>query len=293
MDCLYICNPMSGKKDKHNDVIIKKLRQKFDVVDFVETQYKGHLTDILNEKYQQYDTIVLTGGDGTLNEAVNALADKDNTPSIGYIPSGTCNDVARTLGIPKSVNKALDIILRGRVFEYDLMKINQSYCIYVCGMGIFTSSSYSSNQSKKRRLGWLAYFFDGIRDAFAGKTFDLTIDSQQLCYTGKVALALFINSKSVAGFKFNKNAVLDDGKVDVCLFCEKSKKKHVSFLTKLRIVKMFLFGYDKIKNNSHTKVASISCAKVKNYMTINQDGEHGESTDFELSVIPKKVKIIC
>ena len=56
MDCLYICNPMSGKKDKHNDVIIKKLRQKFDVVDFVETQYKGHLTDILNEKYQQYDT---------------------------------------------------------------------------------------------------------------------------------------------------------------------------------------------------------------------------------------------
>ncbi len=293
MKCLYICNPMSGKKNKNNSKIISRLQQKFDVVDFVETQYKGHLIDILNDKYQEYDTVVLTGGDGTLNEAVNALAEKENAPCIGYIPSGTCNDVARSLNIPKNVDKALDIIMRGNVFEYDLMKVNQSYCIYVCGIGIFTSSSYDTKQSTKRKMGRIAYFFHGIKDVVSGKTFEVKFESEQLNYEGKASLLLFINSKSVAGFKLNKNAVLDDGKVDVCLFCEKDSRNFVPLFNKIRIARMFLFGYGRLKNNSKVKVVSTNYAKVRSCMIINRDGECGECTNFELKVIPKGIKIIC
>ena len=103
---------MSGNGKKNNNKIIERLKEKYEVVDFVETQYKSHIIDILNEKYKEYDTVVVTGGDGTLNETVNALAEKENAPKIGYIPSGTCNDVARSLNIPKNVDKALDIILK-------------------------------------------------------------------------------------------------------------------------------------------------------------------------------------
>ena len=293
MKCLYISNPMSGKGKKNNNKIIERLKEKYSVVDFVETQYKAHIIDILNEQYQNYDTVVVTGGDGTLNETVNALAEKENAPRIGYIPSGTCNDVARSLNIPKNVDKALDIILKDNVFEYDIMKVNGSYCIYVCGIGIFTSTSYDTKQNAKRKMGRVAYFFGGLKEALSGKTFEVELQSNELNYSGFASLLLFINSKSVAGFKFNKGAKLDDGKVDVVLFCEKRSRKYVSLMGKIRIAKMFLFGYKKLKNSKKIKVASIDSAKVKSCMYINQDGECGECSDFELKVIPKGVKIIC
>lgn len=293
MKCLYICNPVSGKGNKNNKKIITRLYEKYDVVDFVETQYKSHLTTIVRENYQNYDTIVITGGDGTLNELVNALAEVDNAPSIGYIPSGTCNDVARTLNISKNVDKALDKIIKGNIFEYDIMKVNQKYCIYVCGMGIFTSTSYTTKQDAKRRMGRIAYFFNGLKDVFSGNTFDIKIASDNINYQGKGALALFINSKSVAGFKLNKKACLNDGKVDFCLFCEKDNRKKVSFLTKLRIAKLFLFGYKTLKNNKHIVATQLSQANVQSCVNINQDGECGDCTDFEIKVITKGVKIIC
>ena len=293
MKCLYISNPMSGNGKKNNNKIIERLKEKYEVVDFVETQYKSHIIDILNEKYKEYDTVVVTGGDGTLNETVNALAEKENAPKIGYIPSGTCNDVARSLNIPKNVDKALDIILKDNVLEYDIMKVNGSYCIYVCGIGIFTSTSYDTKQNAKRKMGRIAYFFGGIKEALSGKTFEVEFESDELNYKGFASLLLFINSKSVAGFKLNKEAKLNDGKVDVVLFCEKNKRKFVSLMGKIRIAKMFLFGYKKLKNSKKIKVASVDYAKVKSCMCINQDGECGECSDFELKVIQKGVKIIC
>ena len=284
---------MSGKAKKQNDKIVSRLKEKFEIVDFVETQYKNHLTEIVNSKYKEYDTIVVTGGDGTLNEAVNALAEKEDAPKLGYIPSGTCNDVARTLNIPKNVDKALDLIIKGETFEYDLMKINNRYCIYICGIGIFTATSYDTKQKYKRKMGRIAYFFGGISDALVGKTFKVNINCEELNFEGTGALLLFINSRSVGGFKMNKGAQLNDGKVDACLIHEKKARKRVSFMNKVRIAKLFLFGYKRMKNNSHIKVFSVSDASVRSCTYINQDGECGECTDFVLKVIHKGVKIIC
>lgn len=284
---------MSGRKQKENDKIIARLKEKYEVVDFAETQYRAHLTKIVSDTVSNYDLIVVTGGDGTLNEAVNGLAGKENAPVLGYIPSGTCNDVARSLSIPKNVDKALDIILKGNVFDYDLMKVNENYCIYVCGTGIFTSSSYSTNQKSKRKLGKLAYYLNGFKEAICGKTFQLQFESNELNYSGTADLMLLMNSRSVAGFSLNKNADLQDGKVDVCIIHEKKQKKRVSFANKLRIAKMFLFGYDRLKNTKHIKVASLDRAKVKCCEIINEDGECCQCSEFELQVIQKGIKIIC
>ena len=284
---------MSGRKQKENDKIVSRLKEKYEVVDFVETQYRAHLTKIVNDNFSNYDLIVVTGGDGTLNEAVNGLAGKENAPILGYIPSGTCNDVARSLGIPKNVDKALDIILKGNVFEHDLMKVNQNYCIYVCGMGIFTSSSYSTNSKAKRKLGKLAYFLNGFKDVICGKTFHLQFESNLLNFNGTASLMLLMNSRSVAGFSLNKNADLQDGKIDVCIIHEKKNKKYVSLSSKLKIAKLFLFGYDKVKNTKRTKVVSIDRAKVRCCEIINEDGECCQCSDFELQVIQKGIKILC
>lgn len=291
MKCLFVANPNSGRGTivKRKDYVIKRLQTKFDVVDYRETEHSGHLTEIIEECYADYDCVVVSGGDGTVNEAVSALAEKENAPAIGYIPSGTVNDVAHTLRIPKSVKRALDVIINGKPFEYDIMKINDKYAIYVCGFGLFTSSSYETKQSAKRRVGKIAYAFKATKEFFVAKSYDFEFegDGQTLC--GKTALALIVNSKYVAGMKFNKPADLQDGKADVIIFLE--KKNRVSFGTKMRIFKMFLCGINRVRRSKHVAMFSVANAKVKCNAVVNCDGENGGVGGFNMKVINKGIKI--
>ncbi len=291
MKCLFVANPNSGRGTivKNKDYIVNRLKSKFDIVDYRETEYAGHLTEIIEECYFKYDCIVISGGDGTVNEAVSALVEKENAPAIGYIPSGTVNDVAHTLRIPRRIKGALDIIINGQPFEYDVMKINDRYAIYVCGFGLFTLSSYETKQSIKRRVGKMAYVFKGVKDFFTAKAYDFEFegDGQTLC--GKTALMLITNSKYVAGMKFNKPADLQDGRADVVIFLEKKKK--ISFGTKMRIFKMFLCGINKVRCSKHVAMFNISRAKVKCDAVVNCDGERGCVGDFEMEVISKGIKI--
>lgn len=292
MKCLFVANPESGKGKivKKKDYIISRLKQKFEVVDYVQTERAGHLTEIIEERYANYDCVVVSGGDGTVNETVTALAEKPNAPIIGYIPSGTVNDVARTLGISRNVKKAVDIIINGKPFEYDIMKINQRYGIYVCGFGMFTTSSYKTKQSAKRKMGKFAYVLDSVKEFFVSKPINFEFESSNKCISGATALALFINSRSVAGMRFNKDANLQDGTVDVVVFLE--KKKRVSFATKLRIFKMFLFGINSVKKSKQVEVFECKSARVKvGDAVVNLDGENGGQGDFDLDTINKGITI--
>ena len=288
---MFVANPNSGRGTivKRKDYIINRLKTKFDIVDYRETEHTGHLTEIIESCYTDYDCVVVSGGDGTVNEVVTALAEKENAPAIGYIPSGTVNDVAHTLRIPKNINRALDIIINGKPFEYDIMKINNKYAIYVCGFGLFTSSSYETKQSAKRRVGKVAYAFKAVKEFFVAKSYDFEFESENISLRGKTALALIVNSKYVAGMKFNKPADLQDGKADVIIFLEKKRK--VGFGTKMRIFKMFLCGIDKVRQSKRVAMFSVSSAKVKCDAIVNCDGENGGVGGFEMKIINKGIKI--
>lgn len=292
MKCLFVANPQSGKGKivKKKDYIISRLKQKFEEVDYLETQHAGHLTQIIECSYSNYDCIVVSGGDGTVNETVTALADKPNAPTIGYIPSGTVNDVARTLSIPKNVKKAVDIIINCDPFEYDVMKVNDRFGIYVCGFGMFTSSSYKTKQAAKRRLGKFAYVVDSVKEFFVSHPIAFEFKSEQINLCGSAALMLVVNSRSVAGMRFNKRASLQDGQADVVVFLE--DKKNVSLATKLRIFKMFLFGINSVRKSKHVAVFQCGQAHVKVDGTpINLDGENGGQGTFDLKMINKGIKI--
>lgn len=118
------------------------------------------------EKYGRGRKLVIcAGGDGTLNETVNGIMrlDGKERPDIGYIPCGTTNDFAKSLGIPMGYNEAIENIYGGVPTPYDIGSFNGRYFVYVATFGAFSESSYGTSQDLKRIFGHTAYLFEGVK----------------------------------------------------------------------------------------------------------------------------------
>lgn len=294
MKCLFVYNPKSGngKIQKKEQYIVNKLKTKYEVVDILQTKFTGHANKVVKNTYYLYDTIVVAGGDGTLNEIINALAEKENAPNIGYIPTGTINDLANSLKIPKNINKALKIILKGKVFNHDIFKCNDKYGIYVCATGLFTDTSYGTNQNEKNKLGKLAYYIYGLNKIFKNEPIHVKIKYDDKVVEKNCSLLLILNSRRIAGFTVNKKAVLNDGMVDVVMV-DCPKKKGFSFLGLFRVVKLFLFGLNYCKNKKNITYLKLKNfdVSIKSKAKINLDGEQGLKGSFSFKSLDKGVKI--
>ena len=160
--CLFIYNPFSGKgkiKTSEKD-IVSRIETKYKVTTFVSHE-RGDIHSYILANASRYDLLVISGGDGTLNETVNALSRLDKKPLLGLIPSGTVNDVAHSLKIPKNISRAVDVILEENVFYHDTFKMNDRYGIYVCCAGLFTETSYATSTKSKKypKTGIIFAFF--------------------------------------------------------------------------------------------------------------------------------------
>ena len=151
MRCFFVYNPVSGrgKIAKKLDYIVRKLGEKYDTVDVYATQKTGDMERAAREAADKYDAIIFSGGDGSFNEVVQGIGSAEFPPELGYIPSGTVNDIAHTLGIPKSIRGAVKTVLTGDNVLVDCMKINDRHAMYVVAAGAFTRASYTTPQRKK------------------------------------------------------------------------------------------------------------------------------------------------
>lgn len=294
MKCIFVYNPTSGKRSVLNkiDYIKNELQKKFEVVEVRATTHAGEAGEIAEYACAKFEVLVVAGGDGTINEVVNAVAEKPNRPQIGYIPCGTTNDLAHSLKIPKNVKKAVRIILNGNFIKHDIFKVNDKYGIYVCAFGMCTGASYLTKQLEKNRFGKLAYYSEGIREFGHTKNFDIILDDGQKIIDEKAVLCLIVNSKYVGGFKINKNANASDGFVNVIIFKE-NKKRGVHIRILFKIARVFLFGISKLKRSKYVEILKLNKFKVDlpYGMAINIDGELGTSGGFKFEVLKKHIDI--
>lgn len=289
--CLFVYNAQSGKgkvKRKEKE-IVSLLSQRY-YVEVYQSEYAGHISQIIEEK-GNVELIVVAGGDGTLNEVVNAIMQIKSKAKIGYIPTGTVNDVAHSLGIKKNIKKAVKDILEGCVFKHDVFKVNDRYGIYVCCSGLFTETSYETSQKQKRKIGKIAYALHGCKKIFSTKSLNLKLEYEGGIVEGKFAIMLLINSRSVAGFKINKRACLNDGLIDVVLI--KSKKDKVGVCSVLNVATFFLNGIKKKNNKNIIKLKLNKFhVEIPENTTINLDGERVSNGSFDFSVIKEGISII-
>ncbi len=296
MKCIFIYNPVGGKGSiaKRKDYIVQSLQEKYDEVDVCATQCAGDMTRIAREAVGKYDAIIFAGGDGSFNELLQGIGDFEERPVLGYIPSGTVNDVAHSLRIPKNLKKALKIIKSGNVEEIDCMRINDGYAIYVATTGAFTSATYNTPQQQKNHIGRIAYGLEGLRHNFNFQPFALSCEGKECSYqTENCVLIAFINSRYVAGFKMNKKADLQDGEMEVAIIEQRKKRGFFGHLGSLfAIAGLFLFGYRaKIKHVIHLKGSAFD-VRLPEDMVWNIDGEKGISGNVCIEIVPKKVRIL-
>ena len=217
---LLIINPTSGRgiiKDYLLLIIGQLSLAGYEVVVY-PTKAKYDAVEKMKEA-RNYDLVVASGGDGTLNEVITGLIQANANTPIAYIPTGTTNDFATTLGIPKNIPKALDLCIQGKQMPIDIGQFGSRYFTYVAAFGAFTDVAYETPQPRKNMLGGLAYLIEGLLKLPTIQSYKCKITHRDGVIEGDYIFGMISNSDSVAGIKnaFGNQADLSDGLFEVTL----------------------------------------------------------------------------
>ncbi|MBD3921013.1 diacylglycerol kinase [Paenibacillus sp. PR3] len=234
-----------------------------------------------------YDLIIAAGGDGTLYEVINGLADKPNRPPLGILPLGTTNDFARALGIPKNWEYACDLIIEGYSRPIDVGVANNRYFINIAGGGSLTELTYEVPSKLKTMIGQLAYYMKGLEKMTRLRPTELRIQARGHDEIHEeIMLFLICNSNSVAGFeKLAPDASFDDGMFDVVILRKCNLPEFI------RIATMALRGEH--LNDPHVVHLRTDHLQVTtaDYVQLNLDGEYGGTLPCTFSLLPSHLNI--
>lgn len=184
------------------------------------TQGPREITRMIAAEGERYDLIVSSGGDGTLNETIAGLVRLAHPPVLGYIPAGTVNDVASSLGLSLDPVQAARDIVFGEETPLDAGRFNGRAFTYVAAFGAFTRVSYATPQESKRTLGRLAYLMEGVKSLGEIKPIHARVTAGGRSAEGDYILGLVCSTKSVGGFRAKKQVremeiSLNDGLFEV------------------------------------------------------------------------------
>lgn len=294
MKMLFVFNPNSGKAQIKNQLM--KIIQVFSKAGYEVTVYPtkasqdGYQHIIDNEG--KYDVIACSGGDGTLNETVAAILKyKGEKPPIGYIPSGTTNDFAASLGIPRNMVKAAINIAKGKRFSCDVGMVNCERSFnYVAAFGAFTRVSYGTPQNLKNILGHQAYVLEAVRSLSTIKPQYMRVHSDEMDVEGNFVYGMISNTDSVGGIKniTGNDVDLQDGLFEVTLIKELNNPIAVQSLAAAFISK----DLSKCDWVCSWKTKSVSFESPQP-VSWTLDGEFGgEHTEIEFSVKEKAVDFL-
>lgn len=219
---LFIYNPHAGKellKPKLSDIIDIFVKADYEVVAYPTQAFRDAYRKVRECDIEQYDLIVCSGGDGTLDEVVTGMMSREDRIPIGYIPTGTTNDFANSLHIPRNLLKAADNAVNGKAFPCDVGGFNDGIFVYIAAFGLFTDVSYETKQEMKNVLGHLAYVLEGTKRLFNVSSYRLKFSHDGESVEDEFIFGMVTNSRSVGGFRnmVGKHVVFDDGLFEVTL----------------------------------------------------------------------------
>lgn len=284
---LLISNPCSGTNRKRISPpeIVEQLSSA--EMDFTIETTKGpdDATRIVKKLGNDHDIIICCGGDGTLNETINGVLQLDKRVPVGYIPSGSTNDLATTLGISAGVGPAAKMILNNKTNTYDVGLFQGRYFNYIASFGAATDLSYSTPQKWKNILGHSAYMIHGFIIRLFPMLASFKPTYMKIEYDGGVVedniyFGAVSNTTSVAGLARYDNVKLNDGYFELLLV--KGLKRNIDALGILRKVINKDYDSDNIIFTK-TKHVKITCDKKVPWTL---DGEFGgEHGNVEISIV--------
>ena len=289
--CLLIVNPSSGKERAKQYVprMKQQLERLFDEVEVKETQKAYDATAFAKQADEEGKTAVFCmGGDGTLNETINGLAQAHRPINFGFVPFGTANDLARALKIPLDPGKAIDLLPSARTVAIDLGKINDRYFINIMAAGALPKACEEVSTEEKTMFGVLAYFIKGIQAHVNQRVYTFKIETDVGDFTQESSLLAAVLTNSIGSFETAMpGAKVNDGKIHLVVF------KDLNMLDTVKIASQIIIGnidYSRFASVHDIQKARISLIGDEKLST-TVDGEKGPDFPLEIEVLPSFLKV--
>ena len=213
-----IYNPFSGDRSFKSglDGYVAAFQQAGYEAHVLRSTNPGDIEDFVAEMpVGFYDAVAVAGGDGTLNLAVNALVSGGHDVPLLAIPTGTANDFASFIGMPKSAEDVADVLANGEIVRADLGRVNDKYFINVCAAGLFTHVSQQVESGLKTALGKPAYYLKSLEEIPNLEPISVRITNSNGTMDEDIFLFLALNTAGTGGFdKLAPTADITDGKLD-------------------------------------------------------------------------------
>lgn len=214
---LFIYNPLSGDtpvKDAFDEIITMYATRGLHLL-FHRLVFDDSDREAIAAIDSSFDHILLAGGDGTVNYAVNILRSLGTDIPIAVLPAGTANDFASMLGMPQDITAACRAILGGKIHPMDIGRVNDRYFVNVFSCGLFTDISQKTPTVWKNNFGKLAYYINGIGDLTRFRRMELSITTDNGDYNGNALIFFVFNGRTAGTLPLAYLSESDDGLLDV------------------------------------------------------------------------------
>lgn len=286
-----IYNPTSGREAFKKQ--LPEVLEKFEIAGY---ETSCHATTCEGDAVQAaraagirgFDLVVAAGGDGTVNEVVNGLAELEERPQLAVVPVGTTNDFARAISIPRdNILTAVDAILAGEARAIDIGRVNGHYFVNIAGGGRLTELTYEVPSKLKTVLGQLAYYLKGIEMLPSIRPAEVEIEYDGKLFKGEIMLFLVSLTNSVGGFeKLAPDSKLNDGMFDLLIL------KKANLADFIRVASLALRG----EHISDSNIIYTTANRVKvtsaQKMQLNLDGEYGGDLPGEFVNLYRHIEVL-
>ena len=286
---LLLYNPRSGRAHiaKNLDMILQKFcKAGYETIVYPMIEGRGAREELESRGVEGIDLAVCCGGDGTLHHAVNGLLRWPNPPALGYLPAGSTNDFAASLGLPKTLEGAVDAIIHGPGKELDVGDFGGELFNYVAAFGAFASVSYSTAQGAKNSMGHLAYIIDGVKNLPIGQRYPARVEVDGRILEEDYIFGSVCNTNYIGGFSMGSDAALDDGQFELLLIRAPQSVLELNNLVGKLLARDFDNEFITMTQTNRVKFTFPQPAAW------SLDGEFGgETQEIEIVVRPKALKM--
>lgn len=283
---MVIINPTSGGEQALNykEKIENKAKEYFKVVETRITEKALDATHFAEEAAKEkYEAVIVFGGDGTVNEVISGIAEKEYIPKLGIIPGGTGNLITKLVQIDQDIDKAIESLDFNLTNKIDIGKANDHYFGYIFSVGSLPEAIHNVEIEDKTKFGMFAYAINTVKSVIRDEVFNIKVETENGNYEGDASQVLVLLSNY-----FSDKKIFDENKVG---YANILILKDASIFSKLSLIPDLLKG-DVVENDSieYIKAKSI---KISSDIEIESDidGDQSDDLPVEIKVLGNHIEI--
>ena len=283
---MLIINPTSGgeKALDYKEKLENKAKEYFEYVETKITEKAKDATAFAEEASKEnYEAVIVFGGDGTVNEVISGIAERDYIPKLGIIPGGTGNLITKLLEISQDIDEAIDQLDFNKTNAIDIGKANKSYFGYIFSVGSLPEAIHNVEIEDKTKYGVLAYAINTIKSVIKDEVFNIKIETENGSYEGEASQVLVLLYNYYADKKiFEENK---DGYANILIL------KNASIISKLSLIPDLLKG-DIVENDNieYIKAKDITISSDTK-LESDIDGDQSDDLPVKITVLGNHIEI--